>query len=74
MSVAEIKEAISKLSPREYCELMAELHPSSDDEWDLHMKADAAAGRFDAMNARADADLKAGRCESLEGLFEEKET
>ena len=47
MSVAEIKEAIAKLNPREYCELMAELHPWPDDEWDLQMKADSAAGRLD---------------------------
>jgi hypothetical protein len=33
-TVAEIKEAIARLSPREYCELMAELHPYPDDEWD----------------------------------------
>jgi hypothetical protein len=26
-TVAEIKEAIAKLSPQEYCELMAELYP-----------------------------------------------
>ena len=59
-TVAEIKEAIAKLSLREYCELMAELHPFPDDEWDKQMKADAAAGKFDKMNARALADHEAG--------------
>ncbi|PYJ48219.1 MAG: hypothetical protein DME69_03395 [Verrucomicrobia bacterium] len=68
-TVAEIREAIAKLSPREYCELMAELHPLAEDEWDKQMKADAAAGKFDKMNARADADFKAGRCEPLERIF-----
>ena len=69
-TVAEIREAIAKLSPREYCELMAELYPRlPDDEWDKQMKADAAAGKFDKMNARADADFKAGRCEPLERIF-----
>lgn len=72
-TVAEIKEAIARLSPREYCELMAELHPAVDDEWDLQMKGDAAAGKFHAMNARADADIKSGRCQPLERLFEEDE-
>ena len=47
MNVTEIKEAIAKLKPREYCELMAELHPWPDDVWDLQMKADSAAGRLD---------------------------
>ena len=71
MSVAEIKEAIAKLSPQEYCELMAELHPFPDDEWDQQMKADAAGGKFDKMNQRALEDLSAGRCEPLERMFEE---
>jgi hypothetical protein len=72
-TVAEIKEAIAKLSPDEYCELMAELHPPlPDDEWDKQMKADAAAGRFDEMNRRAEKDFKAGRCDSLERMFKEE--
>lgn len=71
MSVAEIKEAIAHLSPEEYCELMVSLRPPfEDDEWDRQMKADAAAGKFDAMNARADANFKAGLCEPLERMFE----
>lgn len=71
-TVAEIKEAIAQLSPEEYCELVAELHPFSEDEWDLQMKADAAAGKFDAMNVRADADFEAGRCAPLERMFGEE--
>ena len=62
-TVAEIKEAIARLSPREYCELMAELHPYPDDEWDSQMKADAAAGKFDAINRRALAEHEAGLTE-----------
>lgn len=62
-TVLEIKEAIAKLSPREYCELMAELHSSEDDEWDKQMKEDAVAGKFDEMNARGEADHKAGLTE-----------
>jgi len=63
-TVAEIKEAIAKLSPREYCELMAELRPPSpDDEWDRQMKADAAADKFDEMNRRALAAHEAGLTE-----------
>ena len=60
MSAAEIKEAITKLSPREYCDLMAELPPTPDDEGDSQMKADAAAGTFDAMKARALAEHESG--------------
>ena len=39
-TVAEIKEAIAKLSPEEYCELMVAMRPPlEDDEWDKQMKA-----------------------------------
>ncbi len=63
-TVAEIKAAIAKLSPQEYCELMAELYPRlPDDEWDKQMKADAAAGKFDEMNRRALGDHQAGLTE-----------
>jgi hypothetical protein len=63
-TVAEIKEAIAKLSPEEYCELMAELRPPlPDDEWDKQMKADAAAGKLDEMNRRALEEHEAGLTE-----------
>ena len=72
-TVSEIKEAIAKLSPQEYCELMAELRPGlADDEWDKQMKADAAAGKFDEMNRRAEDDFRAGRCYPLERMFEKE--
>ena len=43
-TVAEIKQAIEKLSPQERCELEALLHPWPDDEWDRQMRADAEPG------------------------------
>ena len=64
-TVAEIKEAIDRLSPQEYCELMSVLHPFDDDDWDRQMKADAAAGRFVAMNERAERSraVMGGECD-----------
>jgi hypothetical protein len=67
-TVAEIKRAIDQLSPQEYCELMSALHDFEDDDWDRKMKADARAGRFSAMNLRADGDYEAGRIRRLEDL------
>jgi hypothetical protein len=52
---------------------MAELRPRlADDQWDKQMKADAAAGKFDEMNRRAEDDFRAGRCDPLERMFEEE--
>lgn len=45
-TLLEIMAAIEKLSPRDYAELMAMLHPPVDDDWDLQIKADATAGRL----------------------------
>ena len=56
-TVAEIKEAIAKLSPREYCELMAELVPRSDDDWDRQMMADAESGKLDFVDRNVDAAI-----------------
>ncbi len=53
-TVTEIKEAIDRLSPQEYCELMSVLHPFEDDDWDRQMTADVAAGKFVAMNEKAE--------------------
>lgn len=49
-TVMEIKEAIAHLSPEEYCELMADLQPFAEDEWDLQMKSDAVSGKLDFVD------------------------
>ena len=59
-TVTEIKAAIESLSPREYCELMAMLHPTADDDWDRQMKDDAASGRLDQLMEQARADDRVG--------------
>ncbi|MEI6659028.1 MAG: hypothetical protein WCO76_10860 [Planctomycetota bacterium] len=70
-TLLEIKAAIEKLSPREYADLMAMLHPPVDDEWDREIKADAAAGRLDHLVEEAQADSATSRCRPLEELLAE---
>lgn len=70
-TLLEIKAAIDRLSPREYAELMAMLHPATDDDWDRQIAADAAAGRLDHLVAEARADIAAGHCRPLEDLLAE---
>lgn len=70
-TVTEIKAAIESLNPREYCELMAMLHPTADDDWDRQMKADAASGRLDQLMEQARADAAAGMCVPLETVLED---
>ena len=60
-AVAEINETIAKLSPQEYCELMAELYPRlPDNEWDKQMKADAAAGKLDFIDRNVEKARREG--------------
>ena len=71
-TVEEIKEAIAKLSPREYCELMAELHPWDDDEWDRQMKSDFAWGKMDWLIRETEEEIQGGRTVPLDQVLDEK--
>ena len=68
-TVAEIREAIEKLSLEERAELLTELRGYEDDDWDRQMKADAAAGKFDAMNREAEAEYRAGQTRPFEEIL-----
>ncbi|HUI05916.1 MAG TPA: hypothetical protein VL486_02810 [Verrucomicrobiae bacterium] len=61
MSVDEIKKAIENLSLEERLGLMQWLNQSADDAWDLQMKRDAAAGKFDTVIKEGDVDYREGR-------------
>ena len=69
-TVAEIKKAIAKLSPREYCELLAELFPHADDEWDRQMKADAESGKLDFIDRDVQESVAKGTTVPLEKGFQ----
>lgn len=74
MSLAEIKEAIASLSPREYCELMAELlPPRKDDEWDKQMKADFASGKMDWLVKETEKAIRDGKTVPLETILADDE-
>jgi hypothetical protein len=50
MSLAEIKEAVTGLSPDELAELTAFILEQDDpDAWDKEMERDAAAGKLDFL-------------------------
>jgi hypothetical protein len=65
MSVPELEKAISELSAQELSTFAAWFEEYMADEWDKQIERDAAAGKFDKMNAKADEDFKAGRCTPL---------
>lgn len=67
MTVQEIKQMIDALSPQAYCELMALLRPSEDDDWDRQMAEDAEAGRLDFLMDEIDEAVKRGDLRDLPG-------
>ena len=65
MSLAEIKTAVDRLSPKEFAELIAFLRERDEDAWDKQLEEDVAAGKLDYLANKADADFEAGRCTPL---------
>ncbi|HZZ57354.1 MAG TPA: hypothetical protein VFE31_05950 [Opitutaceae bacterium] len=70
-TVQEIKTAIEHLPLEQRAELIAELCGWTDDDWDRQMKADAKAGKFDAMNRQADQADRQGQTRPLSDLLGE---
>ena len=65
MSILQIKAAIDHLPLEERAELNRLLYGWEEDAWDRQMQADAAAGKFDQMAHRAEAEAKTGQLRPL---------
>jgi flagellar motility protein MotE (MotC chaperone) len=70
-TVEEIRTAIERLSLEERAQIIAELCGWTDDDWDRQMKADAAAGKFAALNREADAAHAVGQTRHLNDILHE---
>jgi hypothetical protein len=70
-TVEEVKAALGGLTLEERAEILSELCGWTDDDWDRQMKADAAAGKFAALNREADAANVAGQTRSLDDILRE---
>ena len=60
MSLAEIKSAVDKLSPKELAELAAFIRDRDHAAWDQEIEQDAAAGRLDFLFDEAAKERAAG--------------
>lgn len=65
MSVPEIEQAISQLPPEELSKFAAWFEEYMADEWDKQIERDVAAGKFDKIIQRVDAEIDAGRTKPL---------
>ena len=65
MSVQELENAVSQLSPEDLARFTEWFGDYKADEWDRQIEADALAGRLDALGRQADEDFEAGRVTEL---------
>jgi hypothetical protein len=65
MSLAEIQNAIERLSFEERAALAAWFHGWKDDEWDEQMKRDIADSKLDIVLREVEDDIKAGRLRDM---------
>ena len=49
---AEIEEAVAKLPPEQFSELLRRMFERDAEAWDREMEEDAKSGRLDALHAR----------------------
>ncbi len=65
MSVDELENAITQLSPAEMARFGQWFDEYRADQWDRQIERDIQGGRLDAAGQQADADFDAGRCTPL---------
>jgi len=65
MSVLELEQAISQLPSEDLSRLAEWFEEYMADEWDKQIERDVAAGKFDKIIAKVDADIDAGRSTPL---------
>jgi hypothetical protein len=65
MTISEIKQAISELSPKELTRLRAWFDEYYAQVWDEQIEADAKSGRLDKLIAEVDEEYNAGLSKPL---------
>ena len=67
-SVAEIEQAIAKLSSLEFVELERWLDQERNRQWDRQIEADSASGAMDALLREVEEDIAKGRTRPADEL------
>ena len=68
-TVAEIQQAITRLSPAEQRQLARWFEEALEDAWDAQIEEDIKAGRLNDLVAQAEADIAAGRVKPLDEVL-----
>jgi hypothetical protein len=70
-SIAEIEQAITKLSRREFAELEQWFDAQRNREWDRQLEADSASGALDFLLKEVDEDIAQGKTRPLDELLDD---
>ena len=70
-SIAEIEQAIAKLSTREFVELERWFDAERNRKWDRQIEADSASGALDFLLKEVDEDIAQGRTRPADELLDE---
>ena len=70
-SIAEIEQAITKLSDREFAELEQWFAAERNRKWDKQIEADSASGALDFLLKEVDEDIAQGRTRPADELFDD---
>ncbi len=72
-SVAEIEQAIAKLSPREFAELGHWFDALRNREWDRQLEADSASGALDFLLKEVDEEIAQGKTRPADELLDDRQ-
>lgn len=70
-SIAEIEQAIARLSPREFSELEKWFDAERNRQWDKQIEADSASGALDFLVKEVDEDIANGKTRPADELFDD---
>ena len=70
-SIAEIEQAIAKLSPQEFLELEEWFNAERNRKWDRQIEADSASGALDFLLKEVDEDIAQGRTRPADELLDD---
>jgi hypothetical protein len=65
MSVDELENAITRLSPADMARFAEWFDEYRADQWDRQIEEDILSGRLDQTGRQADSDFESGRCTPL---------
>ncbi len=65
MSITEIEQAITQLSPQDYSRLREWFEEFDAQEWDKQIERDAMSGKLDKIAEEALKDYRAGKAKEL---------